>query len=92
MGYKIHHGKDNRVVLYKWLLKDKTDLVPPYSTVYFSCGAVVIDKQHLLMVKEKTGPRQGIFGLPGGRSDFGEFLHTTAQRELFEETGIKSHF
>lgn len=44
MGYRIHHGKDNKVVLYKWLLKDKTDLVPPYSAIYVSCGAVVIDK------------------------------------------------
>jgi hypothetical protein len=49
LGYKIHHGKDNKIALYKWLSK-KSDLVPPYSNFYVSCGAIVIDNNHLLLV------------------------------------------
>ncbi len=43
-------------------------------------------------LKNTKGPRKGLFGIPGGRSDAGQFLQKTAQRQLFEETGIISKF
>ena len=49
MGYRIHHGKDNEIALYKWLSQE-SDLVPPYSNFYVSCGAVVINNDCLLVV------------------------------------------
>ena len=52
-GYKIHHGRDNRIALYKWL-SNRSDLVPPYSNFYISCGAAVIDNDRLLLVQESN--------------------------------------
>lgn len=41
MQFKIHHGKDNYIVLYRWI-STLTDLVTPFSMFYISCGAALI--------------------------------------------------
>ena len=53
MGYSIHHGKNKSMALYKWL-SHKSNLVPPYSNFYISCGSVVIEDNKILMVEEKN--------------------------------------
>lgn len=46
----------------------------------------------MLLVQEKNGGRKGEFGVPGGRADLGETIDMCAERELFEETGIKAKY
>lgn len=52
-----------------------------------TASVVVIEKDgKYLAINRKNA---GQFGLPGGKSEFGETLKQTAIRECFEETGIK---
>jgi 8-oxo-dGTP pyrophosphatase MutT (NUDIX family) len=46
----------------------------------------------LLLVEEKSGPRKGTLGLPGGIADPGENFIQGALRELREETGLEGQF
>lgn len=54
-------------------------------------GAVVIiidDENKILMQKRRHHP-VGRYGLPGGLMELGESTIETAQREVYEETGLK---
>lgn len=51
--FKIHHGKEDSVVLYRWL-SELEDLVPAFSRFYVASGAVVIREDKLLVVQEKN--------------------------------------
>lgn len=44
------------------------------------------------MVKREFQPFRGLWGLPGGKVRFGESVAEAAERELFEETGLKASF
>ena len=57
-GYTIHKGIDKQITLYKWISR-RSVLVPPYSSFYISCGAVLINKGKILLVQEKNGARKG---------------------------------
>jgi ADP-ribose pyrophosphatase YjhB (NUDIX family) len=57
-----------------------------------AAGALVIKDNKVLVVKEKGGQRKGYYGVPGGRADRGELIANCAERELFEETGIRAKF
>lgn len=81
-GFKIHHGLDDTIVLYKWMA-NKKDLVPFYTTNVISCGAIVIHQGKILLVQERNGNRKDKFGIPGGRSDLGESISKCCERELF---------
>jgi mutator protein MutT len=52
-------------------------------------GAVIIEKQCLLMVKNGTGPRVGRWGFPGGSVEWGETLTEALKRELREECNLE---
>jgi 8-oxo-dGTP diphosphatase len=51
-------------------------------------GAVVVDGQHVLLVKRGRDPLKGEWSLPGGAVEVGETLAAAVQREVFEETGL----
>jgi len=72
--------------------KEKPDLVPPYSVHVISCGGVIVRDNHLLLVQEKKGKLKGNFGIPGGRADREEGIQGCAEREVFEEVGLKGSF
>lgn len=91
LQFKIHHGKDDKLVLYRWIA-EMEDMVTPYSMFYISCGSVILKDEHVLLVQEKLGPRKGEYGVPGGRVDFGECIPECAERELFEEVGIRAKY
>ena len=52
-------------------------------------GAVVIKAGTVLLVKRGKAPANGQWAIPGGRVELGETLQQAAEREIFEETGIR---
>jgi len=66
-------------------MKKNTNEKVPVSAV----GAVVIRDSRILLVKRKHPPSQGLWAIPGGKIKWGETLQQAAEREIFEETGIK---
>jgi 8-oxo-dGTP diphosphatase len=52
-------------------------------------GAVVVDDDHLLLIRRGHGPAAGEWSVPGGRVEHGETMAEAVVRELAEETGIE---
>lgn len=52
-------------------------------------GAVVIHQGRVLMVRRAQSPSRGRWSVPGGVVELGESLQQAAEREVFEETGIR---
>nr|WP_321525014.1 NUDIX hydrolase [uncultured Cohaesibacter sp.] len=51
--------------------------------------SLVVRERKVLLVKRANPPDAGKWGFPGGKVEFGETLQMAAQRELFEETGVR---
>ncbi|MDQ4025950.1 MAG: NUDIX hydrolase [Actinomycetota bacterium] len=51
-------------------------------------GAVVVADGRLLMVQRGKEPGAGLWSLPGGRVEHGEYLAEALRREVAEETGL----
>ena len=52
-------------------------------------GAVVIRNGAVLLVRRSKPPSEGLWAIPGGSVELGESLQQAAERELFEETGVR---
>lgn len=52
-------------------------------------GAIVFKDDCVLLVKRKNHPAKNMWAIPGGRVKTGEKLQEAAEREIFEETGIR---
>ena len=52
-------------------------------------GAIVIHDRALLMVQRANDPGKGLWSLPGGRVEQGEYLADALRREVREETGLE---
>ena len=52
-------------------------------------GVLLTRNNSLLLVKRKYEPDAGYWSIPGGHLDLGEKVESAAEREGFEETGIK---
>lgn len=57
---------------------------PPVLTV----GAIVVNQGRLLMIKRGHEPHTGLWSIPGGRVEPGEYLADAVAREVKEETGL----
>jgi 8-oxo-dGTP diphosphatase len=51
-------------------------------------GAIVLRDGALLMVQRAREPGRGLWSVPGGRVEHGEYLIAAVAREVREETGI----
>ena len=51
-------------------------------------GAIVVADDALLMVRRAQEPAKGLWSLPGGRVEKGEYLADAVRREVKEETGL----
>lgn len=51
--------------------------------------AVVRRGDAVLLVRRGQPPNAGAWGFPGGKIEFGEGLRAAAERECFEETGVR---
>jgi ADP-ribose pyrophosphatase YjhB (NUDIX family) len=49
---------------------------------------VVLQDSQILLTQKKSGPYQGLWGLPGGTIEFGETPEETLSRELLEESSL----
>ena len=52
-------------------------------------GAVVVREGKILMVKRGSPPGENLWAIPGGLLELGESLQEGAEREIFEETGVR---
>jgi len=61
----------------------------PYPPIFVTVDAVVVARQHVLLVERGRRPGKGLWALPGGFVESGEPIRTAMLRELAEETGIR---
>lgn len=47
-----------------------------------------MDEGRLLMIRRRNEPGAGLWSLPGGRVEHGEYLADALRREVAEETGL----
>jgi 8-oxo-dGTP diphosphatase len=52
-------------------------------------GAVVFKNNCVLLVRRGQAPSENLWAIPGGSVEIGETLQEAAEREIFEETGVK---
>jgi len=93
-GFVFHHCKPEYVMLTQWLPQKEINKLPHYSSHYVGVGGICINKEkkEILMIQEKISPIDNLWKFPGGQVDENEFLSEAVEREVFEETGIKSKF
>lgn len=76
-----------------WLDAATKDKIPSYSDHYVGVGGVVInEKDEVLLIQEQRSKEQKLWKFPGGFMDPGETLKEASEREVYEETGIKTQF
>lgn len=56
---------------------------------HIGVGGVITWKNHVVIVKRKYFPNQGMWAIPGGHLKLGERVEDGALRECQEETGLK---
>jgi bifunctional NMN adenylyltransferase/nudix hydrolase len=58
----------------------------PFPPTFVTADSLVVHRSSFLAIKRKGMPGKGLFALPGGFIDSGEFIKQSALRELREET------
>jgi ADP-ribose pyrophosphatase YjhB (NUDIX family) len=66
-----------------------TERPKPRSPLTIGAGAVVVHEERVLLVRNLFGVTKGRYLLPAGRVKSGELPDRAAERETFEETGLR---
>ncbi len=82
--FVFHHCDAKNIAMLKKLIPDA--IVPTAINHTLGVGAVIIDNNKVLLIKDKIWKQ---FKLPGGYIDDKENISHALQREVLEETGIK---
>lgn len=77
----------------RWLDETTPDRLPAFANHQVGVGGILINKRkEILLVQEKHGPKDRPWNVPGGYLDPKDTIKAGIQREMFEETGIKTNF
>jgi 8-oxo-dGTP diphosphatase len=68
------------------LLQIETSMRQPRARL--GCGAAIVAKDRLLLVKRRKNPEADCWGLPGGKVELGERIEAAVRREIQEELGV----
>uniref|UniRef100_A0A3B4EUR6 Nucleoside diphosphate-linked moiety X motif 6 n=1 Tax=Pundamilia nyererei TaxID=303518 RepID=A0A3B4EUR6_9CICH len=91
-GFTFHHARNDYAMLALWLGEGESRL-PGFATHQIGvAGAVVDESSGKVLVVQDRNKTKNAWKFPGGLSDPGENIGTTAVREVFEETGVRSEF
>jgi ADP-ribose pyrophosphatase YjhB (NUDIX family) len=94
-GFYFHHAHkgDAYVLMCLWLDPTVGDRIPSYADHYIGVGGLCINqKDEILMIQARRDKEPRLWKLPGGFMDPGETIKIAAEREVLEETGIKTQF
>lgn len=82
--------KDNLFDEYNYRLGYKSAWkTAPYAPTFTTVDALVIKSGHVLLVERGRNPGKGLYALPGGFLNPGEYIKNGIIRELKEETKLK---
>lgn len=70
-------------------LEREAQLKPRKSDIFVTSDAVVMHNGHVLLIRRKRAPGEGLLALPGGHLNPDETFESACLRELYEETGLK---
>ena len=87
-GFNCHHAINKTITMTLWL-HDTASKIPVYSTHHCGAGGVVVADKLILLIREK---HSNLWKLPGGYVNQGEDFGDAVQREIFEETGVRTKF
>lgn len=90
-GFKFHHAEGDYSMLCQWLRLDTHSRLPPFATHQVGVAGCVLreNTQEVIVVKDRNRSHT-LWKFPGGLSEVGEDIGVTAEREVFEETGVKT--
>ncbi|MCG3227161.1 MAG: NUDIX hydrolase, partial [Candidatus Heimdallarchaeota archaeon] len=68
----------------------QSDYIAKHSLHKIGVGGLCLYQDRILFVKHKYGVSEGLWTLPGGYVELGESLSKGIEREVLEETGVKT--
>lgn len=90
-GFILHHAQDGRVAMVKWL-REGASKVPSFGTHQIGVAGICINEHSQVLVCKEKNSKFAHWKFPGGLADKGEELGDAAEREVLEETGVRSVF
>ncbi|CAD8073258.1 unnamed protein product [Paramecium primaurelia] len=87
-GFQMHHCTQNYLLFSQWIIENEKSRLPNYTTHSVGAGGLIIHNNQILLIQEKNGTKEGLWGIPGGLVDDGELVAEAASREVKEETGL----
>ncbi|XP_013401034.1 nucleoside diphosphate-linked moiety X motif 6 [Lingula anatina] len=92
-GFTFHHAEGDSAMLTLWMDNTTESRLPRYATHQVGVAGFVLNEKtgEVVVVMDKHRKRP-LWKFPGGLSDLGEDIENTAEREVFEETGIRAKY
>ncbi len=95
VGFEWHYAEREYMVLTLWLPKLEANSLPSNASHRVGIGALVIHpmrSNEILVVQERLGPTTGVWKCVTGLVNAGEDISDAAEREVWEETGLRVKF